>query len=489
MLARLLARIAERTVIVLGDIMLDEYVEGQVLRISPEAPIPVLHFSHARTVLGGAGNVMANIAALGARAILIGVVGDDVAGSGLGAKQVAGIPNAELRAVTVPGRPTTVKTRFMSGSHQILRLDKEVTAPIDDAAADEILGVFESCLAQADAVVLSDYAKGVLSDRVLARAVAAARARGLPVIADPKRLSFAAYRNVSVLTPNEMEVAKTTGIEVLSNAAAEAAGRVALTESGADAVLVTRSRHGLTLVRPDGEALHLPTEARAVADVSGAGDTLVATLAVMLACGAELPEAAGVANVAAGIAVGKLGTATVDQAELVSALHRQELLAIDDKVVPLAVALEKVAAWRRSGIRTGFTNGCFDLIHPGHVRLLAKARTRCGRLIVGLNTDASVRRLKGSTRPLQSETARATVMASMGAVDLVVLFDEDTPLELIEALRPDFLFKGADYRLDQVVGADAVAAGGGRVVLIDPEAGFSTTAIVRRMNLPAEPVA
>jgi D-beta-D-heptose 7-phosphate kinase/D-beta-D-heptose 1-phosphate adenosyltransferase len=234
--------------------------------------------------------------------------------------------------------------------------------------------------------------------------------------------------------------------------------------------------------------LLLPTEARAVADVSGAGDTLVATFAAMLAGGATLPEAARVANVAAGLAVAKPGTATVTGAELLGALHRQELLAFDDKMVTLEQAVAQLAEWRRAGARIGFTNGCFDLIHPGHVRLLNKARARCDRLVVALNTDASVQRLKGPTRPVQSELARSTVMASIGAVDLVVLFDEDTPLELITALRPDLLFKGADYRIDQVVGANEVQSYGGKVSLIDLEEGHSTTNIIKRMTEPKKAV-
>jgi D-beta-D-heptose 7-phosphate kinase/D-beta-D-heptose 1-phosphate adenosyltransferase len=317
---------------------------------------------------------------------------------------------------------------------------------------------------------------------VLAAAIAMARRAGKPVVADPKRRSFAAYHGVTAITPNELEVSQATGIEIVDDAAAVEAGQMSLDASGAGAVLVTRSEKGLTLIRHGCEPLHLPTEARAVADVSGAGDTLVAAFAVMLAHGVDIAEAALIANAAAGVAVGKLGTATVTQTELIAALHRQELLALDDKTLPLPAALQKVAEWRRGGIRIGFTNGCFDLIHPGHVRLLAKARAQCDRLVVGLNTDASVQRLKGPTRPVQTEMARATVMASIGAVDLVVLFDEETPLELISALRPDVLFKGADYRIDQVVGREIVEGHGGKVVLIDLERGHSTTGIIKRMN-------
>jgi D-beta-D-heptose 7-phosphate kinase/D-beta-D-heptose 1-phosphate adenosyltransferase len=396
--------------------------------------------------------------------------------------------NIVLRTVTLRGRPTTMKTRFMSGMHQLLRLDEEETAALAAAEADAILQQFAEALPSCDIVILSDYAKGVLCDHVLAQAIRLARQAGKRIIADPKRASFAAYRDVSVITPNELEITRATGIAIEDDAAAVRAGQAALAESGADAILLTRSAKGLTLLQYGEQALHLPTEARAVADVSGAGDTLVATFAAMLAGGASLPEAARVANVAAGLAVAKPGTATVTGGELLGALHRQELLAFDDKMVTLEQAIAQLAEWRRGGAKIGFTNGCFDLIHPGHVRLLNKARARCDRLVVALNTDASVQRLKGPTRPVQSELARSTVMASIGAVDLVVLFDEDTPLQLITALRPDLLFKGADYRVDQVVGGELVQSYGGSVSLIDLEQGHSTTGIIKRMAVPEKAV-
>ena len=480
-----IARAADCTVLVLGDIMFDRYVTGQVQRISPEAPIPVLRYAASRVVLGGAGNVANNVAALGARAILIGTVGDDAFGRDPAGSGVAVPDTVDLRTVVLAGRPSTIKTRFMTGAHQLLRLDEEVTDPFDGAAAEALLAAYDAALAAADVVILSDYAKGVLCDRVLAEAIARARAAGRPVIADPKRPRFDAYRRVSVITPNEHEIAQATGIAVLDDAAAVAAGQAAIAASDAEAILVTRSERGLTLVRGDAPPVHLPTEARAVADVSGAGDTLVATFAVLLATGADMVDAAVAANAAAGVAVGKAGTATVSQTELIAALHRRELLSLDDKTVGREAAVARVAEWRRGGARIGFTNGCFDLIHPGHVRLLNKARARCDRLVLGLNTDSSVQRLKGPTRPVQAEMARATVMASIGAVDLVVLFDEDTPLELIRALRPDVLFKGADYAIDEVVGADVVRAYGGEVGLIELEEGHSTTNLIRRMNVPA----
>jgi D-beta-D-heptose 7-phosphate kinase/D-beta-D-heptose 1-phosphate adenosyltransferase len=478
--AGILARFSGCTVLVLGDVMLDRYVEGEVRRISPEAPIPVLRARQRRAVLGGAANVARNVAALGARAILIGVVGADAAAADLAAlldrdAQVA------PHLIADPSRPTTVKTRFMAGAHQMLRLDEEAADPVGDEVADALLAAFRATLAGADVVVLSDYAKGVLSDRVLAEAIAQARAAGCPVIADPKRAGFAAYRGVSVLTPNEAEVTRATGIETHDDRAVDEAGRRAMAQAGAAAVLVTRSEKGMTLLSEGAPPLHLPTRAQSVADVSGAGDTVVATLAIMLACEAGLAEAAAMANLAAGLSVGKAGTATVGHGELAAALHRRDLLAVDHKVATLAAALERIAAWRAAGLRIGFTNGCFDLIHPGHVHLLHRARAACDRLVVGLNSDASVRRLKGPARPVQTETARATVMASMAAADLVVLFEEDTPMTLIEAIVPDLLFKGADYTEEQVVGAAFVRRHGGRVALIDLQAGHSTTGTIGRI--------
>ncbi len=479
-LAPWLARLAGRRVVVLGDVMLDRYVYGDVRRISPEAPIPVLRRTGGRTVLGGAANVARNIASLGGVAVLTGVIGDDAAGTEL-LRLAAEAGDIEPHLVCIPGRPTTEKTRFVSHGHQLLRLDEEdpgAAAPNQEA----ILESFVSALDGADAVVLSDYAKGVLSDSVLQGAITAARRHRRPVVADPKREDFSAYRGVDVLTPNQTEAAYAARIAGIDDISVVEAGRHALERAAAKAVLVTRSERGLTLVRPAMPPLHLPTHAQAVADVSGAGDTLVAAFGLAVAAGAPLPEAARLGNLAAGIVVGKPGTATVDHAELAAALRRERLDAVDEKVADWAQAQAQVRAWQRGGLRVGFTNGCFDLIHPGHVRLLSAARAACDRLIVALNSDASVGRLKGPGRPVQTEAARATVMAGMAPADLVILFDEDTPEALIAALLPDVLFKGADYSMDQVVGADIVRAHGGQVKLIPLEAGHSTTKTIARMG-------
>jgi D-beta-D-heptose 7-phosphate kinase/D-beta-D-heptose 1-phosphate adenosyltransferase len=480
-------RFTGRTILVLGDVMLDAYIYGHVERVSPEAPIPVLRIDRKREMLGGAGNVARNIAALGARAILVGVAGQDEAGAAIDMQLIeAGDGLIDGRIVVDAGRPTTRKTRYVSGMQQMLRVDEEVSAPIDAAVAEAVLQRFGEALPESDIVILSDYSKGVLSDDVLASAISAAHAAGKRVIADPKSRLFARYRQVDILKPNRLEIAQATGIDCHDDASTEQAGRVALVAAEAGAVIVTRGAHGVSIIPQGGPAVHLPTLARAVFDVSGAGDTLVSCLAVALAAGADLVQATELANASAGIVVGKAGTECVTPEELAQSLHLGALIETDRKVATLNGALDQVARWRAAGLRVGFTNGCFDLIHPGHVRLLGQARAACDRLIVGLNTDASVKRLKGPERPIQNEVARATVMASIGAVDLVVLFGEDTPLAMIETLKPDVLVKGADYTVDQVVGADVVQSYGGRVVLADLEAGQSTTGTISRIRAAEE---
>jgi D-beta-D-heptose 7-phosphate kinase/D-beta-D-heptose 1-phosphate adenosyltransferase len=479
-LVDLLIDFSGRTVLVLGDLMLDQWVYGQVDRVSAEAPIPVLRIApeRQRWTLGGACNVAENVAALGARAMLIGVVGTDAAA----AQMLALTKPFAADLIAAPGRWTTVKTRYIAHGQQLLRADQESTEPLDAVAAAGVLDAYRRRLPAADIVILSDYAKGVLCDAVLAEAIAAARAAGIPVVVDPKRVDFAAYRGVTVLKPNRLEVRRATGIDCVDDETAEAAGRLVLEAVEAQAVLLTRGEQGLSVIPAGGAALHLPTRARRVFDVSGAGDTTIAAFAVTLAGGAGLADAARLANTAAGLVVGKPGTASVSRDELAQALHDDDLLATDRKIASLAPALARIGAWRAQGLKIGFTNGCFDLIHPGHVALLSRARALCDRLVVGLNTDASIQRLKGPERPISGEGARATVMASISYVDLVVPFAEDTPMRLIEAIRPDVLIKGADYTVDQVVGADLVQSYGGRVALVPLEAGQSTTGTIARIR-------
>ncbi|WP_029002398.1 D-glycero-beta-D-manno-heptose-7-phosphate kinase [Azorhizobium doebereinerae] len=476
----MLAETQPGTIAVIGDVMVDRYITGSVSRISPEAPVPVLVHGEERIVPGGAANVAANAAALGAPVVLVGLVGADGPADLLRAA-LAAHPGISLGAMVVDAaRPTITKTRVMSGRQQIVRIDAEVTRPCGIAVETALIAAARAAIAQASVVVLSDYAKGVLSDGVIAAVMAAAKAKGVPVIVDPKRRTFEAYRGASLVTPNRRELAEATGLPDDSDAdaarAAEAAGR----QFGGD-VLVTRAEKGMTLWRRNGRVLHVPAEAREVFDVSGAGDTALAALAVGLAGGQSLEASVGMANAAAALAVAKLGTAVVTRAELRAALERDAVrVEQPGALVSLADACRIVAAWKANGTRVVFTNGCFDLLHPGHVSLLEQAASHGDRLVVALNSDASVKRLKGPARPLQDEQARARVMGAMRCVDLVVLFDEDTPLETISALLPDVLVKGADYAPDEVVGADVVQANGGELVLVSLVAGQSTSSLVAK---------
>jgi D-beta-D-heptose 7-phosphate kinase/D-beta-D-heptose 1-phosphate adenosyltransferase len=479
-----LERFGAVRVLVLGDVMLDHYVYGAVTRLSPEAPIPVIHVERDLYLPGGAANVARNIAALGGQAVLIGIIGEDDGARGL-CDLLGAQPAIDARLIVDPGRATTQKTRFVADRQQMLRADRETPVPASGSLAGALVEAAAAALGRSDIVILSDYAKGALSDAVLGPVIAEARRRGQPVIADPKSRSFERYHGVSVLTPNRKEIAAATGIGSDDDTGAAAAGRAARDGYGIDAVLVTRGEQGMTLVEDGADPVHLPAEAREVFDVTGAGDTVVAILALATAAGAPLVEAARLANIAAGLVVGKIGTATVSLAELAAALQTEALARTETKVVTLETALEHVAGWRALGDRIGFTNGCFDLIHPGHIALLEQARAACGRLIVGLNTDESVQRLKGADRPVQNGTARALVLASLKPVDLVVPFDADTPTDLIHAIRPDVLVKGSDYRLEQVVGASFVQSYGGQVLLVDVVPGHSTSAMIGRMGKAA----
>ena len=478
----LLARapaLAEAHVICLGDVILDRYVYGTVERVSPEAPIPILRIERERAMPGGAGNVARNLAALGAHTHFLSVVGSDAAG-----RELAGLLEAEggVEPVLVveAGRETSVKTRFVAGGQQLLRADRESVRPIAAASEKALLAQLAGDVGGAGALVLSDYDKGVLTERVLGEAIKASVAAGKRVVVDPKGSDYGCYRGADVVTPNRAELALATRMPVGNDEQVVAAAKALIKSCGFAAVLATRGADGMTLVTGQGKVDHLKAEAREVFDVSGAGDTVVATLAAALAVGLDLLAAAELANVAAGIVVGKAGTAVAHAEELSAALAGQALSAYEGKIMALAPALERIETWRRQGLKIGFTNGCFDLLHPGHVTLLARARAACDRLVVGLNSDASVARLKGAGRPVQSESSRALVLASLASVDLVVSFAEDTPLKLIEAIRPALLVKGADYTRDAVVGAEFVEGYGGKVLLVELTPGHSTTATLKR---------
>ncbi len=468
-------------ILCVGDVMMDRFRYGDVKRISPEAPVPVIRIAKETTTLGGAGNVVRNLNALGAKCAFVSIVGDDPAGTEIG-KLLGKLEQVEAFLRVAPGRQTTIKTRYVShDGHQMLRADRETSDPLASDIMRDIERDVSSQVASADAIILSDYGKGLFAGALAHFAIKAAKAAGKPVIVDPKGASYERYAGASVITPNRSELELAIGLSIESEAQIVEAANVLRRDVEAGAILVTRSGDGMTLVGEDG-AQHMLAATREVTDVTGAGDTVIATFALALAAGASTADAAYLANAAAGVVVGRQGTAVVSAQDVTKAIMQRGLAHAEQKVVDRTSLLEQVKTWRESKLKVGFTNGCFDLLHPGHVSLLRQAREACDRLIVGLNSDASVKRLKGDSRPVQNETARAAVMASLATVDLVVIFGEDTPLDLIDSIRPDVLVKGADYAREQVVGGDMVESYGGRVVLADVLGPYSTTSTIAAMK-------
>ncbi|MFL6798310.1 MAG: D-glycero-beta-D-manno-heptose-7-phosphate kinase [Xanthobacteraceae bacterium] len=482
----LLSFIPRQTVLCVGDLMLDEFVYGEVSRISPEAPALVLAVRKTEIAVGGAGNVACNISSLGARCILLSVVGDDDTARAL-RDRLSAEPGIETELVVDAARPTTRKVRYVSEQHSthLLRADWEMAHPIGTATEQALLDRAAQVLPRVSSVVLSDYAKGVLTPRTVCGLIERARQLGKPVIVDPKGRDFSLYRGATMITPNRQELAQVVRHPVVTESDIASAAAEVNEAIGSEAVLVTRSEAGMSLVPAKGEPVHISAYPVKVLDVSGAGDTVAAVLSVMLGAQTGFEPAMRAANAAAAVVVGKRGTATASAAELRSRILPAASLAPEEKVIfDWAVLDQRLDEFRRQGLRVGFTNGCFDLLHPGHIKLLSQTRAACDLLIVGLNSDASVRRLKGAARPVQEVHARAEVLAALAAVDVVVIFEQDTPLELIRRIRPRVLAKGRDYRHDQVVGHELVEQDGGEVILIDLVPGFSTTTMVRKSRAP-----
>jgi D-beta-D-heptose 7-phosphate kinase / D-beta-D-heptose 1-phosphate adenosyltransferase len=467
-----------------GDLMVDRFVYGEVSRISPEAPIPIMSRAREVVMLGAAGNVARNTACIGAATRLVGVIGGDEAG--LEALRLLRDETViEGFLVTDPARPTTVKTRFVSSGQQLLRVDHETKAPI----AGEIEAAFVRAIADAargcGAILLSDYGKGVVTPAVIEACHSAARREGAVLIVDSKARSFDRYGPVDVIKPNAAELAHATDLPTSSDAEVEVALARALELSPCKAVLVTRSADGMSLGAREAKVVHLRRPAPQVYDTSGAGDTALAALGVAFASGESIGDAVAFALLAATVVVQKAGTATATPDELVEAEVAEHQAPAEAKIATPERMLREVAAWRRLGLKVGFTNGCFDIIHRGHVAYLAQARAWCDRLIVGLNSDRSVQALKGEGRPVNDLESRALVLGGLGSVDLVVPFDEDTPLALIEAARPDVLIKGADYAKSEVVGHELVESWGGEVRLAPIVEGYSTTAAIAKISRTA----
>lgn len=466
-----------KRLLVIGDVMLDKYIWGEVRRISPEAPVPVVLEGHQSQQPGGAANVAMNLAHLGAQTRVIGFAGGDPGEDQL--RECLSSNGIASQLVVSTGFPTITKLRIIGGRQQMLRLDTERMGARPAGDYQRLIDCILEQIPDSDAVVLSDYSKGVLTPEVCQAAVQAARKRDIPVLVDPKSADFSRYGGATTICPNLGELSAATGIDArdmnaLLDAAEEMVSRLKL-----EFLTATLSEKGIVLIRPGNRYL-APAVGRQVFDVSGAGDTVIAVLALCVASGLKLETSVQLANLAAGIVVGKVGTVPVEKHELLAALSPQIALHAEDKVVTREELLTRVAQWRANREHVVFTNGCFDLLHIGHITLLEQSRRFGDRLVVAINSDASVSGLKGPSRPIVGERERARVLAALASVDAVVVFDEPTPLDLIVAARPDVIVKGGDYDVQTVVGSHEVLSWGGQVKIVPTVPGFSTTELIAK---------
>jgi D-beta-D-heptose 7-phosphate kinase/D-beta-D-heptose 1-phosphate adenosyltransferase len=470
--------------LVIGDVMLDRYLIGSVGRISPEAPVPIVLLNEKNERAGGAANVAANLALLGIKTHIIGCVGNDTEAKTLvDLLEKMGIDSSGM--CTSKTRPTIAKTRVLGGHQQMMRLDQESSAAFTDEETDALQASIHKALRNVPKIViLSDYAKGLLSEQVCQQIITACKAQNIPVLVDPKGRDYSKYRGATALTPNKKETAEACDTTIND---ADLISKAAKLKSGLNLqfLAVTRGEEGITLIDSDkiqNNTHHLPAIAKQVFDVSGAGDTVIATLAAGLMNNLNPLEALQLANIAAAVVVGKVGTVPISQHDLIEALTDQQSNEQAHKICDLAQLKTKVETWKKAGQKIVFTNGCFDLLHAGHVTYLEAAKKRGDKLILGLNTDRSVSAIKGPTRPVVHENDRARVLAALESVDAVILFDEDTPLNLINSIKPNIIAKGSDYAADQVVGGKEVLSWGGEIALIDLVEGRSTSNIINKMN-------
>jgi D-beta-D-heptose 7-phosphate kinase/D-beta-D-heptose 1-phosphate adenosyltransferase len=475
----LLNRLSGLRALVIGDLMLDEYLWGRTERISPEAPVQVVDIVREDLRLGGAGNVINNLVSLGCQVHVASVLGEGHDGLWLRRRLEEKLVGTE--GLQFDGQRTTSrKTRILASGQQMMRFDRESRAPIDARQENALVDFVRSHADRFDVILVSDYLKGVLTEGLLQAVIAIGKEKNLPVVIDPKGNDYAKYRGATLLTPNRKETEVASGVAIVDEQSLRLAARTLMQRIDLETLMVTRSEEGISIFFRNGEEVHLPTQAREVYDVTGAGDTVLSLVGIGLAGGLPVSDAAAVANIAAGIVVGKVGTSTVSVEEIREALAHHAL-EYDSKIRVRESLRHILETERRRGKTIVFTNGCFDLLHVGHVKYLQQARRLGDLLVLGLNSDASIRRLKGANRPLINEQERAHILAALSCIDYVVLFDEDTPLELIGTLRPDILVKGGDYTPETVVGRDLVESYGGRVELIDLVDGRSTTDIIERI--------
>jgi D-beta-D-heptose 7-phosphate kinase / D-beta-D-heptose 1-phosphate adenosyltransferase len=470
-------------IIVVGDLMLDRYLWGDVKRISPEAPVPVFQTKKRTEVRGGAGNVVSNLIGLGAKVVVIGLRGNDVSGFRL--KELLVHPKIRDLSIECYDRPTITKTRIVSNGQQLIRLDEEDAKTVAPDIVSKIAQLIAENSLEADGIVLSDYGKGLLQTQDLCQEIIKiARKRGIPVFVDPKGQDWERYRGATCITPNSLEIEEYEGYKIENNEQLLVAMEKTIHKLDLCWLLVTRGAAGMCLMCRDCVPLFISTQARQVFDVSGAGDTVISTLSLGVSAKSNFPDAARLANFAAGIVVGKVGTQPINLFELKTALRTEDATLSGNfynKVFSHGTSSIQVDCWKGNKEKVVFTNGCFDLLHPGHIHLLNKAKQLGQRLVVGLNADNSVRRLKGQSRPILNEQDRASILGSLDCVDMVVLFQEDTPEKLISMIKPDILVKGTDYKVEQVVGREIVESYGGKVQLVEVLKGYSTTNIAKKL--------
>lgn len=492
------------SVLVVGDIMLDRFVYGIVERISPESPVPVLSVTRENAMLGGAGNTLSNLMHLGAQGKILSIIGDDDIGMQI--KTLAQKQGVDISGLIVSDkRFSIVKTRFLAGHQQLLRSDYERVEDISPELEEALLTKAKELLADIDVMIISDYGKGLLSAGLLKSIIALANKRDIPVLVDPKGSDYSKYRGADIVTPNKKELSQASGgLPVDSDEQVIKAARGLIEQSGIKAVIATRSQDGMSVIQKEQDASHIRSACDIeVFDVSGAGDSVIATIAATIAAGADIIQAAALANIAGSIVVSKVGTAPIRASELLEAAaqhdsssdvvsqanahHPRIERTRQAPVLDQNAAHEEVLRWKARGLKIGFTNGCFDVLHYGHVTYLNDARHKCDRLVVGLNSDASVRILKGETRPVHDENSRAAVLAALGSVDMVVLFganrasDDNTASDLLDCLQPDIYFKGGDYSIDQIPEAPIVKRHGGSVDIMPVYDGHSTSNSIKKM--------
>ena len=461
-------------ILCIGDIMLDSFIEGKVDRISPEAPIPILQVKNEEKMLGGVGNVYSNLKALGCDTYLISVVGNDKTGY-----EISSFFNdGNTTLLMEPGRISTKKTRYRSGNQQLLRVDEEITKPITDETKTKLIKSLEMILPKTKAIIISDYGKGLLTE-CCEMIISVAHKHNNIVLVDPKGKSYYKYSNADVITPNLKELSEITGITSFNTIEEiEISAKELIKNFHFKNVIVKRSEKGMLVVND--KTTEIKSKKREVFDVSGAGDTVISTLSAILALGHNIEIAAEIANIAGGIVVTKQNTATITVGDIVNELRGTTFT----KIIDINHVGTFIECLRNKTLTIGFTNGCYDLLHQGHIETLKQAKSYCDYLIVGLNSDASVKKLKGESRPVLPETARATILSALKYVDLVVIFDDETPLKLIEIVKPDVLIKGSDYTIENIVGGEFVQSYGGEVKFIALVPGFSTTSIIEKLKQP-----